>query len=242
MGTSHVRKNIVESYRELAASHASTIPQACPNLGHETLKELLINAYIHRCYRVGGAIVITARSDVFEIQNPGELSPGIRSDNLIYCVPFYRNLLLADGARFIGLCDKIGQGVDLIYRAVLSGGFDFPVFYSDGGNFTAHIPLVGSDNFREFVRRRSQAINSLDEIVVLRILFSQQDASVDELCSGMQRGKEIGIKILRQMQTKLMLDPSSEGRFSLSSVIRGDIESIFQSDQLSFERALFGEY
>jgi hypothetical protein len=47
----------------------------------------------------------------FEIKSPGELLTGLSVNNLIHGVPVYRNLLLADGARFVGLCDKIGQGI-----------------------------------------------------------------------------------------------------------------------------------
>jgi predicted HTH transcriptional regulator len=46
----------------------------------------------------------------FEIKSPGELLTGLSVNNLIHGVPVYRSLLLADAARFVGLCDKIGAG------------------------------------------------------------------------------------------------------------------------------------
>jgi hypothetical protein len=44
-----------------------------------------------------------------EIENPGDLVPGLQANNLIYCVPAYRNFLLAEGMRFAGFADNTGN-------------------------------------------------------------------------------------------------------------------------------------
>ncbi len=127
MKTTVLKQNVVESFRELCSSKSSLIPSACPSISVDTLKELIMNAYIHRCYRTASGVNIQASVDEFSIQSPGGLAAGLNVTNLINCVPVYRNLLIAEGSRFIGLCDKIGQGIDMIYRAVLTEGFDFPI-------------------------------------------------------------------------------------------------------------------
>jgi len=130
-GPSHLHKNIVETFRELCASRNAVLPSLCPNLDMRTLRELLINAYIHRCYRINGPIVIRISESAVEIESPGELPAGLSVDNLIHCVPIYRNFLLAECGRYLGMCDKIGQGIDLVYSEVLSSGFGFPSFESE---------------------------------------------------------------------------------------------------------------
>jgi predicted HTH transcriptional regulator len=150
--------------------------------------------------------------------------------------------LLADGARFVGICDEIGRGIDVVYRSVLTGGFEFPMFESGGGQFTATIPLNGSENFREFVRDRSQALTQLDEIVVLRLLWSREVASAQELCSAMQRGTEFGQQVLRNMCQKAMIkqDFGVASIYRLTDVLRKDIEYVFQRNQMSFDMDMFG--
>jgi hypothetical protein len=65
---------------------------------------------------------------------------------------------LADGARFVGLCDKIGRGIDPIFEGLLSEGLAFPEFNGGDNLFTARIPFAGRAEFKEFLRKRSQAL------------------------------------------------------------------------------------
>jgi ATP-dependent DNA helicase RecG len=236
-----MRKNIVDSYRDLCSSKASLISSSAPQVALETLKELLMNAYVHRCYRISSGVVVTANLDEVSIQSPGSLAAGLNANNILYGVPVYRNLLLADGCRFVGLCDKVGQGIDMIYRAVLTEGFDFPIFENEPGSFTATISTKGSVHFREFVRKRTQSLSRLDDIVALRILFSNEKASLAELASGMQRGKEQTRRILVEMIEKAMITSDSEGYYALSPVVRSDIENVFNSAQLLIGLDLYGD-
>ena len=238
-GERRLRRNVVDCVHEMCGSDQSLIPALCPGIPRATIQELLINAYVHRCYRTSAPVVIKAASSCIEIQNPGELIGGLHVEDLIHCVPVYRNLSLADGARFIGLCDKIGRGIDLVYESVLSGGFDFPVFESANNLFTARVFLDRSREFAEFIHRRSQSLSSFDEILALRLLWSKERAALVEVSSVLQRGHVGTRRILEEMRKKLMVERSDEDlSFRLASNVRRDIETIFQSDQM--EMNLFG--
>src|ERR1700675_2732102 len=99
---SALRKNIIESLREIVLGDHSLLHRHCPALPEVTLRELLVNAYVHRCWRTNGPIMMTITDESLEIKNPGDLLPGLHVDSLIYCTPVYRNLLLAEGIRFAG--------------------------------------------------------------------------------------------------------------------------------------------
>jgi predicted HTH transcriptional regulator len=144
-------------------------------------------------------------------------------------VPVYRNLLLSDGARFIGLCDKIGQGIDLVYRRVLLGGLPFPEFESEHGHFIARLRLEGSAEFREFLKKRSQALTQLEEIIVLRMLWAKESATTLELSTAMQRSRKVTLRVLEGMLTKLMVERVDQRAdlFRLADTVRRDIETIF---------------
>ncbi len=237
-GHRRIRKNLIESVRELLSSDRSPVRAFCPHVPEVTLQELLVNAYIHRCLTTSAPVVITVTPAALEIQNPGELLPGLQVNNLIHCVPAYRNFLLAEGARFVGLCDKIGQGIDLIFKTVLAGGFDFPVFESGDNRFTARILLARSEEFREFVRRRSSSLAHLEEILALRLLWAQGLVTVTGVSLALQRPREETRQVLDDMRRKLMVEPVDREHesFRLAPSIRRDIETIFQSDQMDLFR------
>jgi hypothetical protein len=238
-----LRKNIVESVRDLCFGEGSVLRSLLPQIPAEVIKELVVNAYAHRCYRTPSPVVIRVSQERLEIQNPGELLTGLSINNLIYGIPAYRNLLLADGTRFAGLCDKLGQGIDLIYRDVLSGGLGFPEFESGNNFFTARISQTGNAKFKEFVRKRSNLMSQLDQIIVLQILWTKGSASLGELCSRMERKEAFGDRVLQEMCVKGMIEPVKNQplHFSLTSVVRRDIETIFQADQLALELSMWGE-
>jgi predicted HTH transcriptional regulator len=141
--------------------------------------------------------------------------------------------------RFVGLCNKIGQGIDLIFEGVLSGGLGFPEFESGSNVFIARVALAGSAEFKEFVRKRSWSLSQLDEIIVLRLLWGRESASLDDLCSRMQRKREFAARVLEQMGRKGMVE-EAQGYYQMGPVVRHDIETIFQSDQLPLDPSMWG--
>lgn len=230
-----IRRNLIESVRDLVFSDKSPIVQRCQNISQKTILELLMNAYIHRCWRTPGPIVVRI-TQLLEIQNPGELMPGLNVANLLHCVPSYRNFLLAESSRYVGLCDKLGKGIGLVFESVLKGGLDIPIFESGDNSFTVRISLGRSDHFREFVRIRSASLVSTDEILTLRALWERRHVSLAEIAQVLQRGFEQTETILRSMEKKLMVERTDPERFILSPVLRADIDRVFEINQLN----LFG--
>ena len=127
--------NVVEIYRDLCAPRSGRLFELCRTVPPRMIKELVVNALIHRSYRVSAPMTITLSRSDLQIESPGELPGELTPDTLIHCMPIYRNFLLAEGARFLGICDKIGRGIDRVYEDVLSSGFGFPAFESSNGRF-----------------------------------------------------------------------------------------------------------
>ena len=69
----------------------------------------------------------------------------------------------------------------MVFREALSGGFDFPTFESRDNRFIVMLGLNRCEEFREIVRRRSQSLGQLEEILVLRLLRSKETATAAEL-------------------------------------------------------------
>lgn len=229
-----IRKNLVESVRDLLIGDQSRLRQLCPAIPRETFKEVLINAYMHRCWRTNGPVVVTISEESIEFENPGDLLPGLHVNNLIHCVPVYRNLLLAEGLRFAGLADKIGQGIDIVFRSMICAGLDFPLFESGNSRFCVRLPLKLNPEFQEFLRFRGSSFPYLVELVILRFLWTHPYATLLQLSAASQRGKEIIGGILSGMVNKATIEEvqGSHETFQLSPGVRADIESIFSRNQM----------
>ncbi|HVO81679.1 MAG TPA: ATP-binding protein [Terriglobales bacterium] len=187
--------------------------------------------------------MIRVMPSAIEIESPGELPVGIYAESLIHCTPVYRNFLVAEGARYLGMCDKVGKGIDMVYQTVLESGFGFPSFESSRNHVSARIPMEASPEFREFVRKRAQALGQLDELIVLRLLWDKEEASAQELYSLMQRGREFGQDVLARMFRKSMIETidGAQSVWRLAPVVRSDIQNIFQSDQMNLGLNLYGD-
>lgn len=244
IGEKRLRTNIVDSYRQLCGARTAMLPSLSPEIPERCIKEVLMNCFVHRDYRSNSPNVIRVTDGTLEFESPGSLCTGLSSESLLYCTPVYRNFLLAEGARYLGLCDKVGRGIDDVYESVLQQGLGFPVFENGDNHFTTRVSMTGSHEFREFLKRRSQALNQLDEIIVLRFLFDRQCASFRELCAVMQRGSTFGHRVLTEMTRKMMIEPASSLNLEwrLSPIVRSDIQNVFTVDQYDFDFArLCGE-
>ena len=127
----------------------------------------------------------------------------------------------------------VGKGFDIAFKLMVSAGFDFPLFESSNNRFTATLSLDRNEQFREYVRCRSQALSELDEVLALRWLWSRGTATLRELAVAMQRGQDVTRRIVKSMEVKKMIEPleSDDRCFGLASNVKRDMESVFQRNQ-----------
>ncbi len=94
----------------------------------ESIREAVINAFVHRDYTVQGtSIVIKASPDKFFIENPGSLMAGVTVENIID-KSVYRNRLLAETLEKINVMERSSQGVDTIFTRSIEAGKGRPVY------------------------------------------------------------------------------------------------------------------
>jgi ATP-dependent DNA helicase RecG len=92
----------------------------------EALREALNNALVHRDYARHGPVRMCWQNDVLTISNPGGFVEGVTLANLLTTEPRPRNLALADAFKRLGLVDRTGRGVDMIYTNMLRFGRPAP--------------------------------------------------------------------------------------------------------------------
>jgi ATP-dependent DNA helicase RecG len=92
----------------------------------DALRESINNALVHRDYARRGPVRVCWQKDDLIISNPGGFVEGVSLENLLTTEPRPRNPALADAFKRLGLVDRTGRGVDLIYSGMLRFGRPAP--------------------------------------------------------------------------------------------------------------------
>jgi hypothetical protein len=159
--------NIVDAVPYFTARITELLKAEDHEIRREVLRELLVNAHVHRCYRTRSPIQIKVRSGEVEIVNPGGLVGGLTTDTLLYSPPTYRNCLLADAARQFGYCEWIGSGIDKVYYFSLLAGFDFPALQAGSNSFSAVVRTNRDHAFAKFINDYAGGLNiALNDLII----------------------------------------------------------------------------
>lgn len=97
-----------------------------PAFDERVIRELLINALVHRPYTQRGDIYLNLHPDRLEIVNPGPLPLGVTPRNVLHA-SVRRNEQLARLCHDLKLMEREGSGFDAMYDVLLSQGRPAPV-------------------------------------------------------------------------------------------------------------------
>lgn len=99
--------------------------QQVPAFDEIVVRELLVNALVHRPYTQRGDIFLNLHPDRLEIVNPGPLPLGVTPSNVLHAT-VRRNEHLARLFHDLKLMEREGSGFDKIYEILLSQGRPAP--------------------------------------------------------------------------------------------------------------------
>ena len=165
---------------------------AVPKVDHRAFREAIANAITHRDYSLRGAVHVRLTGDTLVISNPGGFVEGVTLDNLLTTEPRPRNPGLADALKRIGLVERTGRGVDLIYRGMLRFGRHNPDFSQSDSHFVVlRLSMAAADEaflkivLEEEARRGGQM--PIDSLIILAALREQRRASSEQLAVWLQK-------------------------------------------------------
>lgn len=127
----HLRSRLVEvtGFRE----------EARPNYPFEALRELVMNAMMHRNYESSNAPVrIAWFDDRIEVTNPGGPFGQVRADNFDR-VNDYRNPSLAAAMKSLGYVNQFGRGIGRVRAALARNGNPEADFAVDDASWTVTV-------------------------------------------------------------------------------------------------------
>ncbi len=110
-----------------------------PDYPEEAIRELVINAVLHRAYDVGNRpSLFYFYSDHVEILNPGGLFGGLTPE-LFGFETAYRNEVLAEAMKAFGYVHKFGSGIPAVHRTLKANGNPPAEFYLGPGSFRVNL-------------------------------------------------------------------------------------------------------
>ncbi|MBK7782557.1 MAG: putative DNA binding domain-containing protein [Ardenticatenia bacterium] len=112
-----------------------------PAYDEKVVRELLVNALVHRPYTQRGDIFLNLHPERLEVVNPGRLPLGVTPTNILHASR-RRNEGLARVFHDLGLMEREGSGFDLMYDRLLSQGRPAP------------LPEEGDDRVKVTIQRR----------------------------------------------------------------------------------------
>lgn len=150
----------------------------------KVFQEALLNALSHRDYQSQGAVYVKHYPDKIVIENPGAFLDGITENNIITHPSVPRNKLIAEILQHLKYVQRTGQGVDIIFREMISSGKPFPEYksYNDAVSLTIYSAIDDID-FVKFIANEENGLSrsfSLSELMILRYLKDNRKITMSE--------------------------------------------------------------
>lgn len=233
-----------------------------PAYDEKVVRELLINALVHRPYTQLGDIYLNLHPDRLEVVNPGRLPLGVTPRNILHASR-RRNEGLARVFHDLGLMEREGSGFDLIYDRLLSHGRPAPVTEEgpDSVKVTIQRRIVRPEVMRlmaeadarfQLTQRERITLGALaqTEGMTARELSAVLDtASASALAPWLGRLPELGLVLStgRTKGTRYFVDPTllrDSGvtlRTSLKRIEPYRLSELVREDLRRYPRAKIGE-
>ena len=160
----------------------------------KVFQEALLNALSHRDYQSQGAVYVKHYPDKIVIENPGAFLDGITENNIITHPSVPRNKLIAETLQHLKYVQRTGQGVDIIFREMISSGKPFPEYksYNDAVSLTIYSAIDDID-FVKFIANEENGLSrsfSLSELMILRYLKDNRNITMSEAESLIQEARD----------------------------------------------------
>ncbi len=161
----------------------------------EALREAIINALIHRKYFIPGAIKIAVYDDRIEIFSPGGFPGLVDVKHLGDGTTFLRNPNIARLARTLGLVEKMGTGIKLIFDSCRKAGLMPPQFHEEG-DFVKVI----------FFFEPSKKLDRSDEESILELAKLRAELTISEIMNHLDVSRNTATrKLNRLIQQKKLI-------------------------------------
>ena len=194
-----------------------------PAYDEKVVRELLVNALVHRPYTQRGDLFINLHPERLEVVNPGRLPLGVTPANILHASR-RRNEGLARVFHDLGLMEREGSGFDLMYDRLLSQGRPAPVLEEGDDSVTVTIQrrilkpevvrLMSDADARFQLTQRERitlgVLGQSEGMTARELATALEAATADALGSWLGRLTELGLvsSVGRTKGTRYFVNPA----------------------------------
>ena len=131
----------VPTFKETYELRHGLLAQQVPAFDRAVIREVLVNALVHRPYTQHGDIFLNLHPDRLVVVNPGLFPPGVTPANILHTT-VRRNNEMARLFHDLYLMEREGTGYAMMYATLLASGRSLP------------IPIEGPDRVEVTIPRR----------------------------------------------------------------------------------------
>lgn len=228
----------------------------------EVVRELVVNALVHRTYTMRGDIFINIFPDRLEIHSPGRLPFGVTPKNIL-SQSIRRNEHLSKVFYDLGLMEKEGSGYDLVYAQLLASGKPIP----EVKDLDDRVVVIVQKQFvsKQIIRLMDRASSEFNlkqkELITLGLLAQQQSYNATELSKIVNQNKEQGLRswLGRLLEYELVVQSGKgkgtqyavnpefirqaqfKGKTSLKNIEDHRLEELIYKDIKAYPESAFGD-
>lgn len=228
----------------------------------EVVRELVVNALVHRTYTMRGDIFINIFPDRLEIHSPGRLPYGVTPKNIL-SQSVRRNEHLSKVFYDLGLMEKEGSGYDLVYAHLLASGKPIPQVkdLSDRVIVIVQKQFASKQVIRLMDRAGSEFNLKQKELITLGLLAQQQSYTATELSRILNQSREQGLRswIGKLLEYELVIQSGKgkgtqyavnpefirqsqfKGKTSLKNIEDHRLEELIYKDIKAYPESAFGD-
>ena len=201
------------------------------DFSERVFQEALLNALAHRDYQNQAAVYVKHYPDKIVIENPGGFPEGITEHNIITHPSVPRNKLIAETLQRLKYVQRTGQGVDIMFRDMVSSGKPYPEYraYNDAVSLSIY-SSIDDIEFVKFVAREQnfrQKNFSLPELMILRYLTDNRRISLAIATDLIQGTRDMAQKSLNSLIRDGLIEVSGKEYMltaKMYEAVKSDIE------------------
>jgi ATP-dependent DNA helicase RecG len=177
----------VPDFRESYELPDGLYRQNVPAFDEVVVRELLVNALVHRPYTQRGDIFLNLHPDRLEVVNPGPLPLGVTPQNVLH-MTVRRNDHLARLFHDLKLMEREGSGFDKMYEVLLSQGRPVPDLTETHERVCVAVGRrIIQPQVIDFIAKADQAYQLTQrERIVLGLLAQHEALSGREMCRALE--------------------------------------------------------
>ncbi len=172
-----------------------------PRYPRLALRELLINAFVHRDYSAPGAVTVKVHPHKLEISNPGGFVGTITPKNILHHPSSPRYPALMTALVQMRLANATNLGVPRAFRELLNEGKEPPIYWTSG--HAVRVTIKGQEarrGFLEFVR--SHPGLDVDHLLLIHALTRVREMTARQAATLCQRSLEEARELLGELASR----------------------------------------